>query len=80
MPIVEYLYVFRNLPDGLFSRLVAMVMDKLVLERTPEALHRSIIVAIASPAHGCSHLELIHQPPIFMGTVLTATIRMVNEA
>jgi len=55
-------------------------MDKLILERTPEALHGSIIVAVAFPAHGCSHLELIHQPPVFMGTVLTPTIRMVDQA
>jgi hypothetical protein len=55
-------------------------MDKLVLERTPEALHGSIIVVVALPAHRCSHLELIHQLPVFMGAILTSTIRMVNQA
>ena len=69
-----------DLPDGLFPCLVTTVMNKLILERTPEALHGSIIIAIAFSAHGCSHLELIHQPPVFMGAVLTPTIRMVDQA
>ena len=51
LPIVEYLDVLRDLSDRLFSRLVATMMDKLILERTPEALHGSIVVAIASSAH-----------------------------
>ena len=80
LAIVEYLDVLRDLSDRLFSRLVATMMDKLILERTPEALHRSIVVAIASSAHRCSHLELIHQLPVFMGAVLPSTIRMVNQA
>src|SRR4030042_1998481 len=80
LPIVESLDVLGDLPDGLFSRLVATVMNKLILERTPEALHGGIIVAIAFPAHGCSHLELIHHLPVFMGAILTPTIRMVDQA
>ena len=79
LPIVEYLDVFGDLSDGLFPRLVATVMNKFVLERTPEALHGSIIIAIAFLAHGCSHLELVHQTPVFMGTVLNPTIRMVDQ-
>src|SRR5512135_3761120 len=54
-------------------------MNKLIFKCTPETLHGSIIIAIASSAHGCSHLELIHQPPVFMSTVLTSTIRMVDQ-
>jgi hypothetical protein len=44
LPIVEYLYVFGDLSDSLFSRLVATMMEKLVFERAPEALHGSIMV------------------------------------
>jgi len=51
LAIVEDLDVFSDLPDGLFPCLVATVMDKLIFERTPEALHGSIIIAIAFSAH-----------------------------
>jgi hypothetical protein len=43
LPVIEDLYVLTNLPDGLPSRPIAMVMDKLILERTPEALQGSVI-------------------------------------
>jgi hypothetical protein len=46
-PIVKYLDALGDFPDGLFSRLVATMMEKLILERTPETLHRSIIIAVA---------------------------------
>ena len=80
MAIVKDLDVFGDLPDALLPCLVATVMDKLVLKRSPEALHGSIIVAVALSAHGCFHLELIHQLPVFMGAVLTSAIRMVDQA
>ena len=51
--------MFGDLPNGLFPCLVPTVMDKLIFERTPETLHGSIIVAIAFPAHGCSHVGLL---------------------
>jgi len=72
--------VFSDLPDGLLPCLITTVMDKLVLKRSPEALHRGVIVAVAFSTHGCSHLELIHQPPVFMGAILTFAIRMVDQA
>jgi hypothetical protein len=46
LPIVEYLDVLGDLPDGLFPGHVSIVMNKLIFELSPEALHGSIIIAI----------------------------------
>ena len=51
LPIVKYLDILGDLPDGLFSRLVATMVDKLILESTPKTLHWSIIIAVAFSAH-----------------------------
>ena len=80
LPIVKYLDILGDLPNGLFSRLVATVVDKLIFERSLEALYGSIIIAVVFSAHGCFHFELIHQLPVFMGAVLASPIRMVDQA
>ncbi len=80
LPIAEDLDMFGDCPDGLLPCLVATVMYKFIVERTPEALHRGVIVAVALSAHRGSHLGLVYQIPVFMGTVLNPAIRMVNQA
>jgi hypothetical protein len=54
-------------------------MDKVILENTAESLHWSTIITGAFSGHGCSHLEMFHQPVIFLGALLTPMMRMVDQ-
>ncbi len=80
LPVVEDFYVFGDLPDSLFPCCIALVMNKLVLEGTPEAFHRSIIVTVALPAHGRLHTEPFEELLVFRAAVLASPIRMMDEA
>lgn len=54
--------------------------NEFCLQRPPKALHRSVFVTVSLAAHGRLHFELVKQPPVFMGTVLTSPIRMVDKS
>src|SRR5208337_1957083 len=71
--------VFGNVSARLLSCCVASVMDKLVLERAPKALHGGVVVAVALSAHRWLHAEPFKQLPAFLGAVLTAAIRVMDE-
>ena len=47
------------------------VVDQLLLECAPEALHRSIIKAVPLPAHGRSQARPLEKTSVFLGAILT---------
>ena len=54
-------------------------MDKLLLERPPETLHRRVIVTVTLPAHRHLQSKPVHEISVIVGAVLTAPIRVVNQ-
>jgi hypothetical protein len=55
------------------------MVDLFILEHTPEAFHRGVVVAIPFPAHGRPHPEPVKQRGIFLGAILALSIRVVNQ-
>jgi len=55
------------------------MMALFILEHTPEAFHRGVVVAISFPAHGCPHPEPIKQQGVFLGAILASAIRVMNQ-
>ena len=56
------------------------MMDKLLLERPPEALHRGIVVAVPFPGHRRQEALLFQPLLVLQGTVLASSIRVVDQA
>lgn len=49
--VIEELNVLRDLTPSLFSRVVAQVVQQLILQHPSETLHRRVVVAVASPTN-----------------------------
>jgi hypothetical protein len=66
---------FRVSPCG-----VALMMNHVVLQATPEALHGRVVVAVPFARHGSLHAELRYQFPVVVSAVLRPTVRVVDQA
>ncbi len=55
------------------------VVNQLLFERTPDAFHGSVVEAIPLAAHRRHQLETIKYLLIFIGTVLAAAVRVMNQ-
>jgi hypothetical protein len=55
------------------------MVDLFILEDAPEAFHRGVVIAISFPAHGRPHPTPIKQQGIFLGAILTPSIRVMNQ-
>src|SRR5215212_3378877 len=51
LPIVVSLHVSEEIAPRLVARSPAALMNELDLEGVEEALHRGVVIAVASPAH-----------------------------
>ena len=58
LTVVEDLNVLRDLPAGVFPRVIAPMMHQFILQCAPETFHRGIVVTVAPPTHRCGHAEL----------------------
>jgi hypothetical protein len=58
-----------------------MVMNKLILQRTPEAFHAYIVKAVASSAHRRLYIELTsicRYLPVFIRAILAIPVRVMD--
>lgn len=52
LAVLKNLNIFLDCRLGMSARLITLVMGHFVLQATPEAFHRGVIVAISFPGHG----------------------------
>ena len=55
-------------------------MYQFLLERPPETLHWRIIVTVTRAAHRWLQVEMAEHLLIFMGAVLAASVRVMNQS
>jgi len=80
LAVVEHLDVLRNLSPSLLPRIISPMVHQLIFQCPPETLHRRVVIAIALPAHGGDHAELPQLILIVVGTILGATVGVVDQA
>ena len=80
LAVVEHLDVLRNLSPSLLPRMISPMMHQLIFQCPPETLHRRVVIAIALSAHGGDHAELPQLILIVVGTILGATVGVVDQA
>jgi hypothetical protein len=80
LAVVEHLDVLRKLSSSLLTGLVAPMMHQLILQGPPATLHRRVVRAIALPAPGGDHADLPQLLLIVVGTILRATIGVVEQS
>ncbi len=56
------------------------MIDEFILHGSPEALHRSIIITVAFPAHGSFHIKLLKESCVVLRTVLASPVRVMDKA
>src|SRR5262245_55040920 len=78
--VVETVDVITEIFDRVVSRPVLAPMNPLALQRAEEALHRSVVVAIAPATHARASAGEFQPPLVLVGGVLTASVRVVNQA
>ena len=59
---------------------IVPAVDELRLERVKEALHRSIVIAVALAAHRCPETDGSHQLAVIRRGILNAATGMVDQA
>ena len=59
---------------------VTLMMYQLVLEASPEAFHRGVVIAVSPARHGCLHAKLFNQFLSTMSAILAAVVRVVNQS
>ena len=80
--VVEEFNVVKEHRDGFLSRgwdAIAKVIEALGLERTPEALHQSIVVAVALAGHALLYFLLFQKKPERFAGILGALIRVMQR-
>jgi hypothetical protein len=58
---------------------ISLVVDQLVLQTSPKALHRGIVIAVSLSRHGRQHAKLFDQLAIIIGAVLAPSVRVMNQ-
>jgi len=56
------------------------MIDQLVLQCSPEALHGGVVPAVAFPAHGGPYIEPFEELYVIPGTILASPIGMMDKA
>src|SRR5712692_1803337 len=79
-PVVERLEVLEELAARRGPRVPSRVVDELDLQRCEEALGDGVVPAIALPAHAADDPVLRQHPLVVAAGVLTAAIRMMQQA
>src|SRR5438105_7554484 len=62
------------------TSLVASLVDSLDLQSFEKTLHRRVVPAVGPPTHRWNHPVVFEQLPVVIAGVLTAAIRMHNQA
>jgi len=79
LSVVENLNIFCDLSDCLFSCCIALMINKFILQCSPEALHGGIIITVSFPAHGSFHVEPFKKSCVVLRAVLASPVRMIDE-
>ncbi len=78
LAIIEDLDVLSYFPSGFCPAGKVAVMHLFLFKYAPKALHGSIVIAVASAAHGNPEASLSKQELIIPGAILTALVRVLN--
>lgn len=70
LAVVEDLDVLLDCRFGVGPCGVPLMMNHLVFQAAPEALHRRVVVAVPLARHRCLHAELRDQFAIVVGAIL----------
>lgn len=79
LAVVEDLDVLLDCRFGVGPCGVPLMINHLVFQAAPEALHRRVVVAVPLARHRCLHAELRDQFAIVVGAILAATVRVQNQ-
>ena len=79
LPIVKDFDVRRDLPYSFLPGFVTAMMNEFVFQHTPKTLNGRVVIAVPTAAHRCPHFELVKEFSVARGTVLTATVGMMNQ-
>ena len=80
LSVVENLNIFSNLPYRLFSGCISFMIDKLILQCAPEALHGGVVITVPFSAHGDLHMKLMKEGLIVLGTILLSPVGMMDKS
>lgn len=79
LAVIEGIDVVEDRPGGLSVVLKTGAVDKLLLERAPEAFYRGVIVAVATAAHARRHVPGGQMLAVRFAGVLAATVRVLEQ-
>src|SRR4028118_140931 len=80
LAVVEDLYVFEEQPASLLARLwPSAVSEQLCLQRAEEALHDSVVPAVAAPTHAGSQTLAGQFLAVSAGAVLAASVAVGEQ-
>jgi hypothetical protein len=80
LAVIQQLYVCSNLTHRLLPARISAVESELGFQSPPKAFNGSVIVAVPIAAHRGVHVESPKQFSLFTGTILPATVGMMNKA
>src|SRR4028118_961893 len=81
LAVVEDLYAFEEQPASLLARLwPSAFSEQLCLQRAEEALHDSVVPAVAAPTHAGSQTLAGQFLAVSAGAVLAASVAVVEQA
>ena len=74
--VVEYLYVFEDIPLDFFHCSIVFAVNTLFLCCGKETFGAGIIIGTSRAAHALSDAVLIQHPSITLAAVLSPSVRM----
>jgi hypothetical protein len=80
LSIIETHNVKKDVGDRLLAGRIVLVVNALALQRTKEALHRCVVIAVASATHTNLHAQSDQQLLISICGILAAAIGMMEQA
>ena len=80
LPVIKQLDVLRDLAPSLLTGFVAPMMHQFILQRSPETLHRGVVIAVPLPTHGRRQAILAEVLLVDLGTILRAPIGVVDQS
>lgn len=80
LAIVISFDVGKQVMPGSIAGWIASLVHELGFQGAEPAFHRRIVEAISLPAHGLDHPGCIEELAVISGSILAATIGVVDEA
>jgi len=80
LPVIGYLDVFHDSGFYFFSCALTLMIHQLAFQTPPETLHRGVVIAVATAAHGYANPMPLKILPVIGGAILAPPVCMVNHA